>query len=257
MGTERRSWLFPDDTVTEATRSLVADGFVLLGPTDYRLERARWEDFAAFRSAWCDLPVDGYLPDGGAYRRRRYTCVQVVDGTVSQLPHQPFYQSPDINPAMGGVDKWFAPVPADVMRNRFFDENLLSLCALFERCLAEPTAWQVDVHLFRVTCSTDGEGFPIPGRGGLHREGKSFVSIQLIERTNILGGVSRVAHDTAQVVFERALEHPLDTLLVDDRTMLHDASSISVADATVSPFGHRDILNMDFQAVPRSELLSR
>ncbi len=248
--------MFSQAVILEANRSLAAAGFALLDAEDYDLTDAGWEDVAEVSSAWEDMPVDAYLPDAGSYRRRRYARVRVVDGTVHPQAHGPFFQGLDINPTMGGVDKWFAPIPAEVIQSPFFEQNLRGMCALFAERLAEPTAWEVDVHLFRVTCSATRDGFPIPGQAGLHREGKSFVSVQLIDRSNVSGGVSRVADDGATVVLERALTLPLDTLLVDDHRMLHDATAIALDDASVSPTGHRDVLNMDFQAVPRSSVVA-
>lgn len=236
-------------TAANAVRSLRCRGFAILGRDDFQPTRLEWEDFGRLRSSWADLEVDGYLPDGGRYRWRRYSRVRVDHAGVEILPHRPFFQCLGISPAMGGIEKDFAPIPEAALRNSFFEENLRALCELFARCSVNSTAWLVDVHLFRVTCSISSPGFPIPAAAGLHREGKSFVSVQMIDRGNIVGGGSRVATDTGEIVLEHTLSRPLDSLLVDDRTMLHDALPIAVADATRSQSGHRDVLNMDFEVV--------
>jgi hypothetical protein len=88
-----------------AREILEATGFVrfeaaetksLLGPAD-------WASFAA---SWNDLPIDGFMADGGRYRRRRFAAFSVSPEQVERKPHQPHWQSRDYNALNGGVQRW-------------------------------------------------------------------------------------------------------------------------------------------------------
>ncbi|HZR47781.1 MAG TPA: 2OG-Fe dioxygenase family protein, partial [Candidatus Manganitrophaceae bacterium] len=72
---------------------LQSNGYAVIAPSGV-CELAHCERGAleALTPAWDDLPLDGYLKDGGHYRRRRHSCF-VVDGAgVTQTPHRAHWQ---------------------------------------------------------------------------------------------------------------------------------------------------------------------
>lgn len=68
-------------------------------------------DATVFADSWNDLPLDGYMADGGRYRRRRHAMFTADEtGALTRQRHQPHYQSRRDNPLNGGIARWFAPV---------------------------------------------------------------------------------------------------------------------------------------------------
>src|SRR5262245_5338169 len=72
-------------------------------------------DWPAFAASWDDLEIDRYLEDRVRFRKRRYAVYAAYcDGTIERRPHQPHYQDRDYNTLFGGIERWFAPIVADV-----------------------------------------------------------------------------------------------------------------------------------------------
>jgi hypothetical protein len=60
--------------------TLRSQGYAVLGADAVcTLANCASKDLMALRASWSDLPPDGYLKDGGHYRRRRHSCF-VVNG---------------------------------------------------------------------------------------------------------------------------------------------------------------------------------
>src|ERR671937_318192 len=72
-------------------------------------------DWDAFAASWNDLHIDEYLAEGQRFRRRGF-AVYAIDSTrtIDRQPHQPHYQHPEYNALFGGVERWFAPVAAEI-----------------------------------------------------------------------------------------------------------------------------------------------
>jgi len=51
-------------------------------------------DWRAFRDSWSRLSLDGYMADGGRYRRRRHATLSALPSSrrFQAEPHQPHYQ---------------------------------------------------------------------------------------------------------------------------------------------------------------------
>src|ERR1041384_8433242 len=69
-------------------------------------------DWPSFAASWNDLDLDQYR----AGDRRRRFAVYAVDpaGSIVRQAHQPHLQQPEYNSLFGGVERWFAPIAADV-----------------------------------------------------------------------------------------------------------------------------------------------
>jgi len=80
---------------------------------------------------------------------------------------------------------------------------------------------------------------------GRHRDGHWFIAMHLIGISASSGGVSRAyeAPEQAGPVFSDRLSEPGDTLIIDDRRVLHEVSPVSPAGGE----GVRDMLLIDFR----------
>lgn len=194
----------------------------------------------AMRPTWNDLPPDGYLRDGGRYRRRRHSSFVVDGATVTQVPHRAHWQPISYNALHGGLERWFEPMQPSVVAAPVWATLLRVLGA---QCSAVKGArpWYVEAHQFRID-TTDGIGRPTPE--GAHRDGVDFVVVILIDREGIKGGETRVFEADGPAGLRFTMTEPWTTLLLDDERVIHESTPIQpIADG-----GHRDTLVLTFRA---------
>jgi hypothetical protein len=231
--------------------NLGARGFCRLTATDLRgLVGAdaltRW---AAFATSWHALEVDTHMADGGRYRRRRYASFDLVGPTATRRPHQPHFQGRAYNALNGGVDRWFAPVTDDVAAHPLLGALLAQCAETFANAAGVSPAtarWLVEMHQFRIAADPDRAGLPTPE--GMHRDGVDWVMVCLIDRTNVAGGVTTVADEAGRPLGAFTLEHPLDTVLLDDRRVQHGVTPVVPQERALP--AHRDVLVLTYRAVP-------
>jgi hypothetical protein len=189
---------------------------------------------------WDDLPLDGYLRDGGHYRRRRHSCF-VVDGSrVEPVPHRAHWQPIEYNALHGGLERWFEPIDAHLCSAPLWTNLLASLGA---QCSAIKGAqpWYVEAHQFRID-TTDGIGRPTPE--GAHRDGVDFVVVILVNRSGVKGGETRVFQAAGPHGIRFTMTEPWTMLMLDDERVIHESTPIQ----PLSEGGHRDTLVLTFRA---------
>ena len=197
-------------------------------------------DIAGLQVGWDDLPLDGYLRDGGSYRRRRHSCFLVDEAGTRPAPHRAHWQSLDYNALHGGMERWFEPVAPAVVAQPVWSKLLLSLAQVFSARMPVPR-WFVEAHQFRID-TADGLGRPTPE--GAHRDGVDFVAVMLIARAGIKGGETRVFEANGPDGQRFTLDAPWSLLLLDDARMIHESTPIQ----PVGEYGHRDTLVLTYRA---------
>ena len=203
------------------------------------------DDWAAFAASWSDLELDTYMADGGRYRRRRHAtfAARPGDPAIERQPHQPHFQTRDYNPLHGGIERWFAPIRADIADGASM-QTILRFCrALFDR-LAPDTPWHIEVHQFRIEPPPIGEGRPTPE--GMHRDGVDYVLVLMVDRTNIASGETSILDLEGRQLGSFTLTDPLDAALVHDRRVYHGVTPVVPLDP--SRPAHRDVLVVTFRA---------
>jgi len=195
------------------------------------------------RPSWERLPADGYLRDGGRYRRRRHGSyiLELPDGRVERPAHRAHWQPVDYNALHGGFERWFEPIEATVERNPAWTAAIVGFGRLFAG-LGQVPRWYVEAHQFRID-TTGGIGRPTPE--GAHRDGVDFVAILMVGRENIRGGESRVfeAHGPKGLRF--TVMEPWSALLIDDARVIHETTPIQPAQDAP---GWRDTLVITYRA---------
>ncbi len=230
-------WPLIDALRTEGYRFVQAvDMRAMLAETG---ELADWDDFVA---SWNDLGADTYMADGGRYRKRRHTVFAVTADAIVRQPAQPHYQSRDYNTLNGGIERWFQPV-ADVIGAGATLTTVLSFCRTLFSQVSSVRAWHVEVHQFRIEARHGAFGRPTPE--GMHRDGVDYVLVLLVNRTNIVSGVTSVHDLTGSELGEFTLTEPLDAALVDDARVMHGVTPVAPLDPE-SP-GYRDVLVVTFR----------
>jgi hypothetical protein len=194
---------------------------------------------AAFAASWERLETDGFMADGGRYRRRRHANYTAQAGVPGQLrgPHRPHYQSYVHNRLNGNVDRWFAPVE-DAVADSAPLRALLDCGRDLADRLVPGQAWFVEVHQFRIEAAAGAPGFPTPE--GVHHDGVDFVLIGMLARTNLLGGETLITDDEQHELARFTLLDRLDTAFIDDARVMHGVTPVQPIDAALPSC--RDVL---------------
>jgi hypothetical protein len=202
-------------------------------------------DWDAFAASWDHLPRDGYMADGGRYRRRRHaTFAATRQGATERRPHQPHYQSRDYNPLNGGVVRWFEPVEATVGAGPTMTA-VLAACAQVFDALAPPDVadWHVEVHQFRIEASADLAGNPTPE--GRHQDGVDYVLVLMVRRHNIASGTTTLHTVDGRDLGSFTLTAPFDAVFIDDARVVHGVTPVRPLDPAQPAY--RDVLVVTFR----------
>jgi hypothetical protein len=215
----------------ERAREALADhGFVRFEGQETRAQLGpAGADWAGFADSWNDLPVDGFMADGGRYRRRRFAAFAASPGDIERKPHQPHWQSRDYNPLNGGVQRWFEPVTDAIAEHPVTRGILRSGLELFHSITAlPPAAWHVELHQFRIEARAGEEGQPTPE--GAHRDGVDWVIVMLVDRQNVDSGVTDIFAPDGNSLGSFTLTAPGDAVFLDDHRVLHGVTPIRPLD---------------------------
>lgn len=193
------------------------------------------------RPSWDELPPDGYLRDGGRYRRRRHSCFVVEGETVTQAPHRAHWQPVEYNALHGGLERWFEPMDPSVVARPIWSRLLSSLAECCTAMKPATSRWYVEAHPFRID-TTDGIGRPTPE--GAHRDGVDFVAVILVGREGVKGGETRVFEAQGPRGIRFTLSEPWSVMLLDDERVIHETTPIQ----PLASGGHRDTLVLTFRA---------
>jgi len=201
-------------------------------------------DLDALQSSWNDLPPDGYLKDGGRYRKRRHACF-VADGThLEQTAHRAHWQPVEYNALHGGMQRWFEPVAPRVVATDAWTGLLRGLAAVCSQVRAVDR-WSIEAHQFRID-TADGIGRPTPE--GAHRDGVDFVAVLLVARRGVKGGETRVFEADGPDGQRFTMTEPWTMLLLDDARVIHESTPIQPLDRSDASQGIRDTLVVTLRA---------
>jgi hypothetical protein len=196
-------------------------------------------DWDRFASSWCDLPRDEYLPEGHRYRCRRHATLSAVAGSNSfrTEPHQPHYQAVEYNALVGGIERWFEPMHADIAAGGSF-RSIVAFCLRFFGALQPRADWHIECHQFRIEARAEAAGQPTPE--GVHRDGVDFVLVLLVNRVNIASGTTTVHDLDGKLLGSFTLADPLDSALVHDTRVKHGVTEVRPIDP--AKLAYRDVL---------------
>lgn len=204
------------------------------------LDSARDEFF----NEWNNLGEDKYLPNNAKYRKRRYGLIRYNSAleTIELLPHSSFLQSEELNSAAGGIKRVFAPLTDQIFNNAFLRHLVKANIAKFSLTDdMQGKSWEINVHLMRIIGTAEEIGDPTPE--GMHSDGVDFIAMHLINGQNYLGGESLIYNGNRELVFQRRLSAPMDSIYVNDRKMFHAASRVEPSNPKEP--GIRDLLTLD------------
>lgn len=193
-----------------------------------------------WQSHWVDLPADGYLRDGGRYRRRRHSCFVVDQAQVTQVAHRPHWQPLEYNALHGGMQRHFEPMDPAMVTQPAWQQLLLWLGGVCSQLRGAQT-WFAEAHQFRID-TTDGIGRPTPE--GAHRDGVDVVAVFMVGRHAVKGGETRVFDADGPNGQRFTLSEPWSVLLLDDARVIHESTPIQ----PITEGGYRDTLVVTLRA---------
>src|SRR5262245_19813469 len=255
-------------------RDLIAhQGFAFVNGTAMRELLAAYgslSDWPAFVASWDRLELDSYMADGGRYRRRRHAVYRVdSNGRFTRSAHQPHFQTVDYNPVHGGIERWFAPIEAEIGSGPSLGA-ILTFCRDLFGTLGHAAAshgpsafggqdaddvarasgksltgdWRVEVHQFRIEARCNEPGRPTPE--GLHRDGVDHVLVLLVNRSNIARGVTAIHALDGRALGHFTLTDAFDAASVDDTRVAHGVTPVEPIDPSLPAY--RDVLVITFKA---------
>jgi hypothetical protein len=205
-------------------------------------------DLQGLSGYWDDLALDQYLKDGGRYRQRRHSSLEVTSNAVTLCPHRAHWQPLEYNALHGGMLRWFDPIRPAMLDTPAWQALLKGLGQVCTALRPEVQRWFVEAHPFRID-TTGGIGRPTPE--GAHRDGVDFVVVILVGRHGIKGAETRVFaagegdglhQDLPGQRF--TLHEPWSMLLLDDARVIHESTPIQ----PLQEHGHRDTLVLTWRA---------
>jgi hypothetical protein len=210
---------------------LVGRGYAVVPGDRLGLSPASRQSFERLKASYRDLPADPFSPS--RYRAHGAFHFDPVERRLRALARRP-RQAKDTNPHPGSA------LPAEVANSPLVERLIADAVACFGGGGTRP--WRIDVHAVRVVARPGAEGRPAPE--GVHQDGFRFVSVHMIDRFNVSGGVSTVHDRHTRIVGRTALRGALDCVYIDDRRLLHAVTPVRV----LAPFeGHRDVLLMSYE----------
>ncbi len=225
-----------------AISSLRKQGYAIIRGSEYSLENELAQSLSRARDSWQRLPVDRYMRDGETYRKRRYGGFELnrETGSLTPLSAAAFYQSKTVNKYAGGVTRHFSDLEENTKASNFLRQIIFAHAEIIGQADETPL-WNIGVHQIRVTADVLSAGLPTPE--GIHQDGHSFISIVLIGRSAVNGGITTIYDKDKIPLIEYTLSEPLDSLIANDRILFHGVTPIT---ASHQGLGHRDVLILDF-----------
>ncbi len=204
--------------ISEAKRKkyLLQNVRTIVGLADLE-SSADWQQF--YRS-WGNLHRDEYMADHGEYRERRYSVIEYQHArrqfAVSQ--DQNHYQATNYNALNGGVQRIYSPFEASTLANPVLG-GLLSYATKHVLELYGESDWRIESHQFRILASPEIPGKPTPE--GIHQDGVDYVFVAMIDRHNVMGGISKVYARDGKLLDSFKMRRPLDVLHLNDELVYH------------------------------------
>jgi hypothetical protein len=229
----------------DVRRDLAGQGFAWIPRGAWTISPPLESHWERLMGDWDHLEMDRYLQDGATFRRRRYGRYSWLpaEDALEALPDEPYFQPEDENAYAGGIVRAFAPLLPETVHNPF----LLALVRATFACLPlagdeRGHAWEVRVHQIRIVTAPERPGLPAPE--GTHQDGTDFLTLHLVRRHNITGGVSTIYDLDRKPIQSCTLREPLDSLILEDPRIMHGVTPVYPADGRT--VGTRDLLGLDF-----------
>jgi len=178
------------------------------------------QDWQQFYRSWADLKLDQFMADKGEYRERRYSVFEYDQQKqhFALSADNTHYQGSDYNSLNGGVERTYVPFEDATLSNPILSGLLSYAIAHVEQLLGKSN-WRIESHQFRILASSEQPGKPTPE--GIHQDGVDYVFVVMIDRHNVMGGISKVYARDGRLLDSFKMRRPLDVLHLNDELVYH------------------------------------
>ncbi len=198
------------------------------------------------------MPVDPHLFSGEGERRRRYGrfLIDPIKKELKVFKHDSFFQEKKFDDLYGDIHREFAPMQPVDYENPFFQKLVLESYKSFpiqSQHLHEP--YEVSAHMIRIE-ATPGSQMGRPAPEGIHRDGYHFGSIHLMTRSNVSGAINNFYDLDKNLIDQKLLEEPMDSIFFNDAAIFHAVSPFEQANPNLK--ATRDMLILLYQPLSES-----
>ncbi|MFC0120134.1 2OG-Fe dioxygenase family protein [Pseudoalteromonas xiamenensis] len=169
-------------------------------------------------------PSFNALPDNpyadGAFRKRRYSVIKLIDGAIKLQPTKAFVQDDSINTFQGNVERVYENLEQSLLET----EGFKHLISQFQEMTGIDKESDIEVHQFRMLAI---ESDTPPAPEGIHQDGFDHVCVCGVSHENIQGG-ELLVYETkdADPCFKMEIKDGLFAL-VNDRQVWHNATPMN------------------------------
>jgi hypothetical protein len=206
-----------------------------------------------FEASWGSLEKDHHLKYGKSFRYRkfRYLYFSPITGKIIPFAPTAYYQPPEINQYAQGVDRQFETMADAVNANPFFHELIkFDFTQLPVESHKKSAPWLLDIHQIRIITTEAESGEPTPE--GIHHDENDFVSIHLIQRENVIGGLNTIHYNDTTLLASYTLTENMDSIILCDPKVMHGVTAIHPKNTNKIAF--RDALLIGFSHTPKLQL---
>ncbi|MFC7419395.1 2OG-Fe dioxygenase family protein [Iodobacter arcticus] len=226
--------------------SLANKGFVLFCADNYESTDIDLysKEFQDLRESYSRLPIDRFMMDKGNYRQRRFARWKISKENMALecLPKGEFFQSKDVNHLNGGLARSFEPIEEKIANSKLI-RGLIRFH--YDKLQNDHAECLVYAHQIRIIGNVSLKGNPTPE--GIHRDGHAYVAQIMIGRKNVLLAQSHIYDDHQELITSCELKKPLDSILIDDRRLLHSVDPM-ICEGN-GKWATRDMLLLDFNPI--------
>ncbi|MBE0352307.1 2OG-Fe dioxygenase family protein [Pseudoalteromonas lipolytica] len=177
----------------------------------------------AVKPSFANLPANPYAD--GAFRKRRYSVIKVVDGELKLQPTKAFVQDDSINTFQGNVERTYENLEDSLLAS----DGMKQIVHQFREMTGISADRDIEIHQFRML-AIDSDTPAAPE--GVHQDGFDHVCVCGVSHENLEGGELLVyENQQADPCFKMEIKDGMFAL-INDREVWHNATPMNKLDAS-------------------------
>ncbi|WP_462168395.1 2OG-Fe dioxygenase family protein [Pseudoalteromonas lipolytica] len=177
----------------------------------------------AVKPSFANLPANPYAD--GAFRKRRYSVIKVVDGELKLQPTKAFVQDDSINTFQGNVERTYENLEDSLLAS----DGMKQIVNQFREMTGISADRDIEIHQFRML-AIDSDTPAAPE--GVHQDGFDHVCVCGVSHENLEGGELLVyENQQADPCFKMEIKDGMFAL-INDREVWHNATPMNKLDAS-------------------------
>ncbi len=177
----------------------------------------------AVKPSFANLPANPYAD--GAFRKRRYSVIKMVDGELKLQPTKAFVQDDSINTFQGNIERTYENLEDSLLAS----DGMKQIVNQFREMTGISADRDIEIHQFRML-AIDSDTPAAPE--GVHQDGFDHVCVCGVSHENLEGGELLVyENQQAEPCFKMEIKDGMFAL-INDREVWHNATPMNKLDAS-------------------------